>query len=351
MSQNTSIEWTDATWNPVRGCSRISPGCVNCYAEGIAARFSDPATEETPAGPFHLYADRNKSGSKWTGKVDLIEDKLLEPLSWRKPRRAFVNSMSDLFHEGMPDEAIDRVFAVMALTPHITHQVLTKRAHRMREYFSKIQNGGFTRKLEVCMAADAIATSGISPVNLYRPTDAWPLPNVWLGVSVEDQQAADERMPELLNTPAAVRFVSYEPALEAVDWRPYLPGRVNPHWTGRADDNPASEWGLDQIICGGESGRGARPFDIAWARQTIRQCREAGVACFVKQLGAVPIMRGCRQHHYDWGSAIGKTAKFSYFDERNQPDMWRVHLKNKKGGDMAEWPEDLRVRQFPEVRR
>lgn len=308
---NTSIEWTDRTWNPTRGCSRISPGCVNCYAETIAARFSGPG------GPFHLYADRSKVGSKWTGKVGLIEEKLLEPLSWRKPCRVFVNSMSDLFHENLPDESIDRVFAVMALTPHITYQVLTKRAGRMREYLTK-QLVMTDRETEVLAQAEHtgkivwdsrgserhnyFGCGHVGDVSNRRVPPRWPLPNVWLGVSVEDQQRADERVEDLRNAPAAVRFISQEPQLESITYK--------------------SLKGLHWIIIGGESGPGARPFDIAWARQTVQQCKAAGVPVFVKQLGRFPN-----------GSGF--------------PEGFDYRKRDRKGGDMAEWPHDLRVREFP----
>lgn len=296
---NTTIEWTDKVWNPVRGCSRVSEGCRNCYAEKIAARFSDPGQ------PFHLFADRAKSGSKWTGKVELIESALMLPLHWSKPRKIFVNSMSDLFHEALPDKAIDRIFVVMALCPQHMFQVLTKRADRMREYFR-----------------DRAVPGGNPNNNIYGP-GRFPLRNVWLGVSVENQSTADARIPLLLQTPAAKRFVSYEPALEPVDFI-----RA---WDVMADGEPVavnpSHW-LHQIIVGGESGPGSRLFDIQWARDTIAQCKAAGVACFVKQLGARP---------YAMVQPDGYEKPY-----RTEPE-----LADRKGGDMAEWSQDLRVRQFP----
>jgi len=294
MSQSTNIEWTDATWNPTRGCSRVSEGCRNCYAERIAARFSQGfGDSHKEQGTFAGYAIQTESGPRWTGKVELIESKLLEPLHWKKPRRVFVNSMSDLFHENLPVEAIDRIFAVMALTPNITYQVLTKRAGRMREYLQLTQS---------CAV----------------PKGSWadllPLPNVWLGVSVENQPTADERIPELLRTPAALRFVSYEPALADVDFTRWL--ACDGH-LARTFGNEFLDWG----IIGGESGPGARPFDLNWARNTIRQFKAAGVPLFVKQVGSHVIQDGERRIKAD-----------------------------KKGGDMHEWPHDIRVREFPTVR-
>jgi len=244
MGRTTNIEWTDATWNPVRGCSRVSEGCRNCYAERQAARFKDVGQ------PFHQFVKRHVNGEpRWTGKVELVEKHLDDPLHWKIPRRIFVNSMSDLFHEALPDEVIDRVFAVVTLCPQHAFQVLTKRPERMLSYCSS--NATLGRL--VSLVAKSIGIEGVT-VNWTWKDDGFTgvhFPNVWLGVSVEDQKTADERIPLLLQTPAAVRFVSYEPALGPVDWRQI------PH--------------LDWVIVGGESGPGARPFDIAWARNTIAQ--------------------------------------------------------------------------------
>jgi len=260
MADKSAIEWTDATWNPVRGCTRVSPGCGGpgkaggCYAERIAARFSGPGQ------PFEGFAERKGGEARWTGKVALIEDMLAVPLRWSKPRRIFVNSMSDLFHEHLPDGAIDQVFAMMALCPQHTFQVLTKRPERMRDYLSD--------------------------------QDPMPLPNVWLGVSAEDQARADERIPLLLETPAAVRFVSCEPLLGPIDL-------INLDHTGaqRKDQahgisalwRAAAEIGLrtmlDWVICGGESGPVARPMHPDWARSLRDQCQAAGVPFFFKQWG------------------------------------------------------------------
>ena len=288
----TSIQWTDRTWNPVRGCTRVSEGCRNCYAEKVAARFSDEGS------PFHLYAKRTKAGARWTGKVELVESHLGDPLRWKKPQRVFVNSMSDLFHEGLDDEAISAVFAVMSQSPIHTFQILTKRPRRMFDWFSRT------------FVTDGIEEAGVTRFSwCHANTDGrWPLPNVWLGVSVEDQKTANERIPLLLKTPAAVQFVSYEPALGPVDFDAYQK--------------------LDWIIVGGESGPGARPFDVGWARNTIAQCKAAGVACFVKQLGADP-----REEN----DPNGKYPAFHH----------KLKLRDKKGGDWREWPTALRVRELP----
>lgn len=302
----TGIQWTDRTWNAVRGCSRISEGCRNCYAERVATRFG------TKDGPFSGYATMTKSGPRWTGKVELIESQLLEPLKWRKPQRVFVNSMSDLFHESLPDEAIDRVFAVMALCPHLTFQVLTKRAKRMREYFSSI-----SRLKEI----DAQVCEISAYLGDQQDWDnALPMPNVHLGVSVEDQKAADERIPELLRTPAAIRFVSYEPALGPVDFHEYAwegiepTGKFRTYRGKREMEFDARGRKLHWVIVGGESGPGARPFNVDWARNTIRQCKAAGVAVFYKQGG---------------------------YSNRCAHD--------KKGGHFECFPEDLKIREFPDA--
>jgi protein gp37 len=339
---NTSIQWTDKVWNPARGCSRVSPGCVNCYAERQALRFTGKTiTIGLPPkpgfGPFGGFVTKVNGHASWTGKVELIESTLDAPLRWKKPARIFVNSMSDLFHEALPDEAIDRVFAVMALSPQHTFQVLTKRAGRMQQYFSRGQQvlmnrWGFWASHAIHMrdGGDAGRASQIAAFNEPR----WPLSNVWLGISAEDQQRADERIPLLVDTPAAVRFVSYEPALAAVDFTNIkvdgsrtasgFAGRFSINFK-RSDmsDRPIINW----VIVGGESGPGARPFNVAWAESTIMQCKAAGVACFVKQLGANPFLER------EAAGAFVPDYEYSFAD--------------KKGGDWDEWSSDLRVREYP----
>jgi protein gp37 len=267
MSANSTIEWTDATWNPVRGCSRVSEGCRNCYAEGIAVRFSGPGM------PFEGLAVRTTQGPKWTGKVRTVPELLELPLRWRKPRRIFVNSMSDLFHEDVPDEFIDLVFKTMWNAPKHTFQVLTKRPKRMLRYLSRFAPDG-----------DGYVTRNGVNVN-KRPAGSplffdnkWPLPNVWLGVSVEDQAAAYERIPLLLQTPSAVRFLSVEPLLGQVHLPHYGKGRF-------ADGSDGWGLGVDWVICGGESGPGARPMHPDWARSLRDQCQAASVPFFFKQWG------------------------------------------------------------------
>jgi protein gp37 len=282
MADKSTIEWTDATWNPVRGCSRVSPGCGGpgkaggCYAEGIAARFSDPGQA------YHGFAERGRAGSKWTGKVALIEEQLALPLSWRKPRRIFVNSMSDLFHDALSPEDIAQVFAVMACAQQHTFQVLTKRAERMRD----LLNDDRFRDT-VNMFVEDVAFEHSDPharrSDDYRAIaqdveEDEPLPNVWLGVSVEDRQRADERIPHLLKTPAAVRFLSCEPLLGPLDLTKIaVPDDAAGRYAGQAL--------IDWVIAGGESGPNARPMHPDWARSLRDQCAAAGVPFFFKQWG------------------------------------------------------------------
>lgn len=340
---HTSIAWTDRTWNPTRGCRRVSPGCKHCYAERHAYRFSGAGL------PYEGLVTLGRTGPQWTGRGRVPVDALDDPLSWRKPQRVFVDSMSDLFFEAFTNEEIAAVFGVMAACPHITFQVLTKRSKRLREWFSWISSQcchGNT-EAEICRARalervpGATLPDGSSPPGPHRALfgfdTRWPLPNVWLGVSVEGQEYADERIPELLGTPAAIRFVSYEPALERVDFTKiaiangwtmnslgagaYTTGAVGS--ARRLSPHPAIDW----IIVGGESGPRARPFDIRWAESVVAQCRDADVACFVKQLGSKPFRSP------DHEGATG----------------YELSLAHKKGEDPSEWPLGLRVQQFPEV--
>lgn len=270
MSDKSAIQWTDATWNPTRGCSVVSPGCVNCYAMKMAHRF------DRPGGAYEGLTKMTSQGAQWSGTIALVADALTIPLRWKKPRRIFVDSMSDLFHPDVPEKYIDRVFEVMSLSPRHTFQVLTKRPERMHELLTRWAQDG------------------------YRGA-----PNVWLGTSVESQKYADERIPILLDTPAAVRFISAEPLLGPIDLTDYLPGAdyASQHH-GR---------GLDWVIVGGESGPKARPFNFAWARSLRDQCRDASTAFYLKQLG------------------------------RN------LALRDSHGGDESEWPADLQgCRAFPE---
>ena len=292
MADRTKIEWTDATWNPIRGCTRVSEGCRHCYAEVMAARFSDPGQWG------HGLAQRVAlSGGgidhRWTGKVELVDAALDLPLRWRRPRRIFVNSTSDLFHEKVPDEWIDRVFAVMALAPQHTFQVLTKRPERMREYMAGLGGGGRTDIMSRAggrlLRAAENATRNAPHVR-YDYNARWPLPNVWLGTSIEDQATADDRIPHLLDTPAAVRFISAEPLLAPVDLMHIPYRKIAPDITVMVnaltgDDGLGGRQArLGWTIVGGESGPGARPMHPDWARSLRDQCQAAGVPFFMKQM-------------------------------------------------------------------
>lgn len=448
MGVNSKIQWTEHTWNPVRGCSLVSPGCRSCYAMKQAGRFSNPGQ------PFDGFVEVVNGHFVWTGKVEPVEAHLKDPMKWKKPAFIFTNSMTDIFHEKVPFEYLDKIYAVMALANWHTFQNLTKRPERRLEYLSdpetphriakqmdtisvqikatsikdqirpikrypgySISNSGkvfstlkamppkellqeithkgrarvplyvdgqqkheyvhrlvletFDRKPEedeqAChidgnpinnhianlrwgsqsdnwkdrirhgnfksfskLTQDQVdqmrrlAKGGESVTKiagLFDVSDTqvrnivsgkqwstssfelgqWPIPWIWEGVSVEDQKRADERLPYLLATPAALRWVSYEPALELVDFIPYMKG-------------------LDWIVVGGESGPGARPFDIEWAASTIRQGKVSDVPIFVKQMGLNPVLSN--------GERVG-------------------FIKHPKGDVMEEWPASLRVRQWP----
>ncbi|HDZ74345.1 MAG TPA: phage Gp37/Gp68 family protein [Aurantimonas coralicida] len=265
MAENSKIEWTDATWNPVVGCSVVSPGCTNCYAMRMAG------TRLKTTKPYSGLTQDTKAGPVWTGAVRFLEERLTQPLKWRKPRRVFVNSMGDLFHEDVPDDWIDKVFAVMAASPRHTFQVLTKRPERMREHVLRLSRTINPLEAEARAFGHTFNFEGHS---LLR----WPIPNIWLGTSVEDQRRADERMPHLLNAPAAVRFLSCEPLLGPIDLR-----EVSTAGVGAAAGNKMADC-LHWVIAGGESGPRARGMDPAWPRSIRDQCREAGVPFFMKQM-------------------------------------------------------------------
>lgn len=271
----TKIEWADYSWNPLRGCTRVSAGCHNCYAERMAHRFSGPGQ------PYEGLTEMRNGRPSWTGKITLAEHKLTEPLRRKKPTRYFVNSMADLFHDGVPFEFIWQLFAVMARTPHHTYMILTKRPERMAEEVNHM--GSFIDPKNIPLRVlDAVLTRDRdNPI-------PWPLPNVYLGVSVEDQAAADERIPHLLATPAAVRFVSCEPLLGPVDLSEGLRGFERREYVKESGEKswyPAQAKTLDWVIAGGESGPRARPAHPDWFRRLRDQCAEAGVPFFFKQWG------------------------------------------------------------------
>lgn len=273
MADNTHIEWSEATWNPITGCSLASPGCTNCYAMDLAGtRLADHPSRK---GLTKQVNDNHV----WTGEVRFNEQWLDQPLRWKKPRMIFVCAHGDLFHESVPDEWIDRVFAVMALCPQHTFQVLTKRSARMRVYMTTGRHVEIHSQTRSFGLHELKRHERMGP-HVHRGA-LFPLPNVWLGVSVEDQSRADERIPDLLATPAAVRWISAEPLLGPVDINRFFDCDSV---TGCAEDGPYLG-GLDWVVAGGESGKGARPMHPDWARSLRDQCAAAGVPFFFKQWG------------------------------------------------------------------
>jgi protein gp37 len=355
VGQQTGIEWTDATWNPVVGCRKVSEGCRHCYAKTLhdLRHAASKAGKRVPLQYARPFED-----------VQVMPDRLEDPHHWRKPRRVFVNSVSDLFHEDVPDDFLARVFGVMRSEPRHTFQVLTKRPARMLDFLTRCR---------LC-EHDWITHDGTNPTAfggtgvIVGDPGTWPLPNVWLGVSVEDQQRADERIPHLLRTPAAVRFLSCEPLLGPVDLGQgiepvHADDCLNCGWDGerfidkekyeftsrgdlicpecgyasgmtsaKASDESA---GIDWVIAGGESGTGARPMHPDWVRSLRDQCQAAGVAFFFKQWGEfIPA---------DWDRG-GPTGSFpvslSDFQEVNGYRCVRVGKKAAgRQLDGREWSE------------
>jgi len=275
---STKIEWTDETWNPIVGCSKISEGCENCYAEKMANRLASMGCSEYGFGVVNPFGE-------WSGKAVFIESALEKPLHWKRPRKIFVCSMGDLFHESVPFEWIDKVMAVIALCPQHTFQILTKRPKRMAEYFADKNI-----KTKIFYASDFLSeTCDYSEYsrNLIKTLkESWPLPNLWLGVTAENQHRADERIPILLRIPAAKQFVSLEPMLGEIDIESYLSGK--PSLVQAINLEPQDNLyfpKLDWVIVGGETGHGARPMHPKWVKSILNQCNSAGVAFFFKSWG------------------------------------------------------------------
>jgi protein gp37 len=342
--RKTGIQWTDRTANPLVGCTHVSPGCKNCYAESAAggARLQQ----------FPQYQGLVDEHGHWTGEMRFVPEVLEQILRLRKPQRIFMPSMSDPFHPAVKDEWLDRIFATIALSPHLTFQLLTKRPERMLEYLGKAYQRvckvlqSYPRSKTSSLRDNSTVEGMIGPMNLR----VWPLSNLWLGVSVENQQAANERIPLLRQAPAAVSFLSCEPLLEAVE----LFDVDGPVSIAMEEVNPKETLFpaevIDWVVIGGESGNGARPCQTDWIRSLVEQCRDVGVPCFVKQLGQFPVSREAestrtevisREIYSEW---VFKAAAQQGFD------LERYHilkLKDRKGGNPEEWPEDLRVREFP----
>ena len=269
MGDKTGIEWTDATWNCIYGCSRVSPGCENCYAESFSHRFSGQKGHRMEG-----LTVLRKKGPSWTGKITLAPDRLNQPLRWTRPRMIFVNSLSDVFHKKVPFEFVAAMFGVMGLAQDHTFQILTKRHERMVEFYGWLEAEAKSRAgkpVQACLwhldDHNAQGADVTIPKELYQGEVAldWPLNNVWMGVSVEDQERCNERIPYLQQVPAAVRFLSMEPMVGEVD---YLDLR-----------------GIHWVILGGESGPGSRPMNPDWVRYVRDRCNEEGVPFFMKQWG------------------------------------------------------------------
>lgn len=274
MSAVTRIEWATRSWSPIIGCDRVSPGCTNCYAIRTAHRLAHNPHPRVAASAAGTTA-RIDGRLDWTGQVNQLPDRLTDPFEWRKPERVFVNSQSDLFHSTIPIEFVAQVFAVMAATPRHTYQVLSKRPGRMRSLLSDP-----TFRLAVVEQVQRMDRD---------PIFVWPLRNLWLGTSVENQQWADIRIPALLDTPAEVHWVSLEPLLGPVDLTDIDNVNVlDPADMGREnglfwEPGPLLDW----VVVGGESGPGARLMQLQWALDIQRQCSKYPAAYFFKQTGTV----------------------------------------------------------------
>jgi protein gp37 len=358
----TEIQWTDKVWNCVRGCTRVSTECENCYAERLAIRMSGEGK------PYHGLVRVGPQGVRWTGEVAFDSVKLAEPLRWRKPLRIFVNSMSDLFHPKLSNEEIGAVFGVMAMCPQHRFQVLTKQAERMHEWFlwAGRQNqyaGAPSTPAEVmqCVAIDRhkIELPKAAPFGEVK----WPLKNVDLGVSAGAQGFLDTRVPLLLRTPAATRFVSIEPMLGPMNVSPFVKMGALCECSPTSPSNERctkSGWvrcnhglrRLDWLILGGESGPGARPMNVEWIRELLKACKQnpksfwphKPPAVFVKQLGKNVVWNGVSKPGGYWPEGT-VTEDLAVSTGKSG---WGVRLRDSHGGDMSEWPEDLRVREFPE---
>lgn len=292
---STKIEWTEKTWNPVVGCTKVSPGCQNCYAERMAFRLGCM----NPMSKYREVISYKPLPAHWNGQVCCDEKSLEIPLHWRTPRMIFVCSMSDLFHESVPFEFIDKVIETTEVTPWHTYQILTKRPERMLEYFKWRFNNADQHTLDNTKAVQWRINHNIENTSLV-------LPNLWLGVTAENQEMADKRIPILLQIPAAVRFVSIEPML----------GDMDISWIWRNHD-PLTDNVIDWAIVGGESGPKARLCKNEWIRNIVEQCKSASVPVFIKQI-----------------------HKLEYQKSKKT-------IKAKVVKDINLFPPDLRIREYP----
>lgn len=339
----SKIEWTDETWNPVCGCSKVSPGCDNCYAERMAYRLACMGQEKYRYVTCNPNIERPLKPGGWTGEAFCDEKALEIPLHWRNPRQIFVCSMGDLFHKSVPFEFIDKVMSVIALCPQHTFQVLTKRPERMLEYIDGLSQ-------------DSQYRGNILNFDAIQVGQRWPLKNLWLGVTAENQEQADKRIPILLQIPAAVRFVSIEPMLGAVDIERYVSlrekcfGKKGCGFIGISKEfvNPKKDGAyrcpkckknhsflildsVDWVIVGGESGPGARYCSVDNIRGVVNQCQAANVPVFVKQI-------------HMWQNPINRSLLFETVSEAKlrigEHVPKRVLVK-----DINLFPKDLQIRE------
>lgn len=328
MSDNTAISWTDATWPIVAGCDYVSPGCSNCWAVRDSWRLAHNPHRKVHE-PYFGTVDKRPDGKLvWSGVVRTLPQRLDWPLKWRKARRIFVCSQSDLFHQKVPFEFIAAVYGVMAACPEHTFQVLTKHPQRAREFFDWLGlQRPPTSPLGTCLwyAHQMAGRTYDAREPFPDQWPEWPLENVWFGVTVEDQRRADERIPELIRIPAVIRWLSVEPMLERVDLglMGTLPGDEFPGY------QMVHQY-IHLVVCGGESAQTravTRPFELAWGLDLLNQCRDADVRFHMKQLGTRPLTK-IGNAMLPIALPIGKNARYKW----HEPEYW---------------PEQLRVQEFP----
>lgn len=337
----SKISWTETTWNPIRGCRPVSSGCANCYAALVAARFSKPGQ------PYEGLATMD-GRPRWTGESLFVDARLADPLRWTRPRMVFVNSMSDLFFEGFDFEEIAAIFGVMASAPLHTFQVLTKRPERAREWFDWYEGSSGCGASSFAAIEAAKERLGRRGFRWPKHEVQWPLRNLWLGVSVEDQARAEERIPILLDLPAHLRWISAEPLLGPVDLTRVIQRNVRVGgflvdelsnnvlsdedfniWTGEMVQVPRLDW----VVIGGESGSRARPFELEWCYRMVRDCVAHGVPVFVKQMGD---NTRAADTSFDLRRADGRYPMF---------DHNRVVFGSRT--ELDEFPAALRFREWP----
>lgn len=330
MAEKSNIEWTDATWNPVLGCDKISPGCKGCYAIRTAWRLQHNPNPKV-AKAFEGLTVIQGGQPNWTGRVNFIPERLKEPLRWKKSHRIFVNSQSDLFHDGVSEEQIDQVFAVMGLARQHTFQILTKRPARMLEQLLRLSRN--IAPLEKAARAIGYTFKFGGVDGQQHSLLPFPLPNVWLGVSVENQQYADERIPLLLQTPAAVRWISAEPLLGPINFLQTIhptAGSANilsGLYKGGDGNNYCTDRIINWVVAGGESGPGARPMHPDWARSLRDQCKAAGVPFLFKQ-------------HGEWVPLADREDLGEWYDSK-AAHVARVALDGTRGNNVSLTREQL----------